>query len=314
MLIENQHLSPESVRAGFITHEDPLGDGVSNAEGYRRLQMQSSELAGYATLFKEIPIYADPDTARGILTREGYKPTGQHKDTELWSNGSGIIATLRVSGKQAVVYFEFQTLWACPYILMGNRSPFNLANGDVVFVYSIFAEPGVLKMLKMIQPYVLKRWRVTPRCTEWTLPEVAPLEQLKEFKPCIPAEENYTLTEMMKLSGETYETLPSGTLITTSGGVKRFWYKPGQAALSFFAEEEAVALKWLAFYQQLATYAEAQNCRLTERNAFELQLTGKLCCSSKAKEYSSLKVQLHKGQPIILDYCFQQAIELPAGL
>jgi hypothetical protein len=305
-------LSPESMRQGFIDHEDPLAD-VDDATGYLRLKEQSEQLSAYANIFNEIPIYPNPTKAREILSREGYTHVRSTPQFEIWDNLKGIIAKLQVSGDQAVVHFDFQTLWVAPLILSGNRSPFNLANGDVVFSYSIFAEPGVLAMLRQVQPYVISPWRVKV----WRHEEMGPLgylqpmQDLTEFKPYIPAEENYSLKELMELSGETYEIVEADCYKTQSGGGTRLWFKPFQGAISFKVETKSQAQPWLKFYHLLADFAHANNCRLTERNSDELGLTGKLCCTSRDANQRSLKVQLVKGQPTILDYCDPRRPELP---
>jgi hypothetical protein len=308
-----QFLSPASVREGFINHEDPLGEELGFAEGYRRVHEKSDQLNAFATLFNEIPVYPTPEKAREILTKEGYHLARVVGKREIWDNNKGIIADFQISGSQAVIHFEFQTLWVTPIILNGNRSPFNLANGDVVFLYSIFAEPGVLTMLRQVQPYVLIPWRAKSWRQEekGDLGYLKPLHNLKEFGSCVPADENLSLKEMMALSGQDYEVIDEECLKTTDGGATRLWFKPLQSAIAIRAQTKAEAKPWLDFYHLLASHAHANGCRLTERNANEIGLTGKLCCEKIGTKFSSLKVQLANGQPTILNYCDPSKPELP---
>lgn len=310
-LISLQSISPESIREGFITDEEPL-NAPTLAEGYLRLQRHNAELDGYATLFKEIPTYPSPSQGREILQREGFKHVHTRSQKEVWYDGQGIGATLQVAGEQAVITFEFQTLWAtCPFLFSGSRRPFNLANGDVILAYQIAAEPGVLQMLRMARPYALRSWRVSPwKCTNLGIITGlnSNLKPLQEFKPSIPADENLSLRELMELSGETPDYLGETEARTTEISL-RYWFKPFQGALCFNVPRKEDAKPWLNWYMQLAEYAHAQGYRLTERNAMELPLTGKLCCGNKQHPY--MKVQLYRGKPAIFEYCQPIPPEIP---
>jgi hypothetical protein len=315
-LLEFASISPEQKRAGFITDEDPLRAGRSSGEGWLAGKRRERELEAFAFLFKELPTFPKPEEGRQILRREGFHLAQTNGAMETWHDGQGIVASLRTSGEQAVIEFLFQTIFgACLHLFRGTRYPFNLANGDTIFVNNIHAEPGVLQMLRMARPYVLLPWRVLPpQCyvQRYVPLEVVPKVQLIEFKPTISAEENHTIEELMALSGEQFERV-GNSLRTTSGNRTRWWFKPFQAAICFVADTEEEAQGWLAFYLRLANHAHAQGCRLTERACIELQLSGKLCCKALDSSTSpvgssrwgsnNLKVQLKNGQPVILDYC-----------
>jgi hypothetical protein len=307
-LLNLQHVSPESIRDGMVTHEDPLSDEVPFAEGYARAKQKAQELDGYASLFGEMPSSVTPAKGREILNQEGFEYRDSFDQVEQYHDAWGIVATLRDYGREAIIVFHLQTIFAaCPLLLLGSRSPFCLLNGDIVFKYSITAQPGVLTMIRMVRPYALRPWRVP--YSEESLAGVgyglSPLHQLKEFPPLIDKHECFTLQDLMAGSGEALTD--EGT--TSSGGSKRYWFKPFQAAICFRTEGDLEAKKWLDLYLQLADFARREGCRLNERSAVELQLTGKLCCVDQQRR--SRKVQLRNGKLVVLDYCDAAQPELP---
>lgn len=302
-----QFLSPAGVRKGFVSDEDPLSEYDKNGglktfgDQYQAAKQKSEELEGFAALFNEMPQFPSPEQAREILSKENYrqiKPIELHGETaERWINHAGVIAVIQgLKSTQAVIYFHLQTLsGVCPYILSGNRSPFTLANGDCVFRYSIHAEPGVLEMLRQVEPYILKPWRIDIlEIKGLDVLEDRFTDELIEYRPTIAKGEPAGLKNTMMLSWEVAKYFGDCSGATYSGGATRYWYEIHGKAVSFIGSTPDEVNKWLILYKQLAHYAQEQGCRLTERNSLELQMTGKLCCS---KEGQLLKVQMGENGP-----------------
>ena len=101
----------------MVTHEDPLSDEVPFAEGYARAKQKAQELDGYASLFGEMPSSVTPAKGREILNQEGFEYRDSFDQVEQYHDAWGIVATLRDYGREAIIVFHLQTIFAaCPLL------------------------------------------------------------------------------------------------------------------------------------------------------------------------------------------------------
>ncbi len=104
-LLNLQHVSPESIRDGMVTHEDPLSDEVPFAEGYARAKQKAQELDGYASLFGEMPSSVTPAKGREILNQEGFEYRDSFDQVEQYHDARGIVARFVITAGKPSLSF-----------------------------------------------------------------------------------------------------------------------------------------------------------------------------------------------------------------